>query len=65
MLVEEIAELGTAVFNQPAGHIEEGGVIAAALRETREETGWDVRIDALLGIYIYSAPTASPTTVTA
>lgn len=57
LLVEEIAELGTAVFNQPAGHIEEGeSVIAAALRETLEETGWEVRIEALLGIYIYPAP---------
>ena len=57
LMVEEIAELGTAVINQPAGHIEEGeSVAAAALRETREETGWDVRLDALLGIYIYPAP---------
>ena len=33
------------VFNQPAGHIEEGeSIIAAAQRETLEETGWQVEV---------------------
>ncbi|MEC8409684.1 MAG: NUDIX domain-containing protein, partial [Pseudomonadota bacterium] len=40
------------VYNQPAGHVEVGeGLIAAAIRETYEETGWQVRIEALIGIY--------------
>ncbi|MFY9179504.1 MAG: NUDIX hydrolase [Venatoribacter sp.] len=57
LLVEEIAELGSPVLNQPAGHIEKGEtVIQAALRETLEETGWQVSVEALLGIYIYAAP---------
>jgi len=40
------------VYNQPAGHVEVGeGLIAAAVRETYEETGWQVRIVRLIGIY--------------
>ena len=40
------------VYNQPAGHVDVGeGLIAAAIRETYEETGWQVRIEALIGIY--------------
>ena len=40
------------VYNQPAGHVEVGeGLLAAAVRETYEETGWQVRIERLIGIY--------------
>ena len=40
------------VYNQPAGHVEVGeGLIAAAVRETFEETGWQVRVECLIGIY--------------
>ena len=40
------------VYNQPAGHVEVGeGLIAAAVRETFEETGWRVRVECLIGIY--------------
>ena len=43
---------GSLVYNQPAGHVEVGeGLIAAAVRETYEETGWRVRIERLIGIY--------------
>ena len=40
------------VYNQPAGHVEVGkGLIAAAVRETYEGTGWQVRIERLIGFY--------------
>lgn len=56
LLVEERSD-GKIVFNQPAGHIEEGeAVIDAARRETLEETGWDVEPHAFLGMYRYIAP---------
>ncbi len=36
---------GSCVLNQPAGHLEpDEGLVEAALRETLEETGWDVRL---------------------
>jgi 8-oxo-dGTP pyrophosphatase MutT (NUDIX family) len=56
LLVEEMAA-GRAVFNQPAGHLEaDESLIQAAIRETLEETGWDIEITALTGIYLYTAP---------
>ena len=55
-LVEELAE-GRAVFNQPAGHLEaDESLLQAALRETLEETGWDVELTGVTGIYLYTAP---------
>ncbi|SNR95451.1 NUDIX hydrolase [Pseudomonas segetis] len=56
LLVEEHAE-GRQVFNQPAGHLEANETIGqAALRETLEETGWEVELTAVTGIYLYTAP---------
>ena len=56
LLVEETAD-GRAVFNQPAGHLEaDESLIQAAVRETLEETGWDVKVNAVTGIYLYTAP---------
>ena len=56
LMVEELAQ-GRAVFNQPAGHLEaDESLIQAALRETLEETGWDVELTAVTGIYLYTAP---------
>lgn len=52
LLVEETAIPGRVVLNQPAGHWEAGESLAeAAVRETLEETGWDVRLTGLLGVY--------------
>ncbi|MCU4603230.1 NUDIX hydrolase [Acinetobacter ursingii] len=58
LFVEEHSEGVThTVFNQPAGHVESGEtLIQAAIRETLEETGHTVEIDALLGIYTYTPP---------
>lgn len=56
LLVEEISG-GQVVFNQPAGHVEQDELItAAALRETLEETGWQVELEHFLGLYTYKAP---------
>ena len=56
LMVKEHAD-GKLVYNQPAGHVEYGeSLIAAAIRETREETAWDVSVSALLGIYEYTSP---------
>ncbi|MBE0483418.1 MAG: NUDIX hydrolase [Bacterioplanes sp.] len=56
LMVEEMSD-GRAVFNQPAGHIEAGEtVVAAAIRETLEETGWHVTPTSLLGLYTYTSP---------
>ena len=55
LLVEERDKTsGELVFNQPAGHLEAGeSISAAALRETLEETGWEVELLGLLGIALY------------
>jgi 8-oxo-dGTP pyrophosphatase MutT (NUDIX family) len=56
LMVEEMSN-GARVINQPAGHIEKGeAVIDAAVRETLEETGWEVKPTGLLGLYTYTAP---------
>lgn len=53
LLVYENDE-GRQVYNQPAGHWDEGETIyEAALRETREETGWAVKLNYIIGNYIY------------
>ena len=56
LMVEERAQ-GRLVFNQPAGHLEpDESLVEAALRETREETGWDVRLTGFVGAYQWKAP---------
>jgi 8-oxo-dGTP pyrophosphatase MutT (NUDIX family) len=48
---------GVLVLNQPAGHLEpDESLFEAALRETREETGWDVRLTAFIGAYQWKSP---------
>lgn len=56
LFVDEMAD-GRRVLNQPAGHVDEHeSILDAALRETIEETGWEVEITGLVGIYTYTAP---------
>ncbi|MDB3966775.1 NUDIX hydrolase [Porticoccaceae bacterium] len=48
---------GQQVINQPAGHVEPGeDILQAALRETMEETGWQVTISGFLGFSTHFAP---------
>jgi ADP-ribose pyrophosphatase YjhB (NUDIX family) len=56
LLVEEL-KAGRLVLNQPAGHLEANeNLREAAVRETLEETGWEVELTGLIGIYLYTAP---------
>jgi len=56
LLVEELKG-NRAVLNQPAGHLEpDESLIEAAIRETLEETGYDVELTGVIGIYLYTAP---------
>ena len=55
LCVEERAN-GYLVINQPAGHLEpDESLLEAAIRETREETGWNVRITHVVGAYQWKA----------
>jgi 8-oxo-dGTP pyrophosphatase MutT (NUDIX family) len=57
LCVEEQANGRGLVLNQPAGHLEpDESLTDAALRETLEETGWDVRLTAFIGAYQWKAP---------
>ncbi len=62
MVEERDKTSGKLVFNQPAGHLEQNeSITAAALRETLEETGWEVRLRGILGIALYRAPASGVT----
>lgn len=51
LMVEEEVN-GRLVYNQPAGHLDDGeSLTAAALRETLEETGWTVELRHLIGVH--------------
>jgi 8-oxo-dGTP pyrophosphatase MutT (NUDIX family) len=56
LVVEE--RIGSAlVFNQPAGHVEDGETIPAAIiRETLEETAWQFVPQHLVGFYLWRNP---------
>jgi 8-oxo-dGTP pyrophosphatase MutT (NUDIX family) len=53
LVVEEKAG-GRIVYNQPAGHLEPGeSLTAAVIRETYEETGFSFEPDSVLGLYLW------------
>ena len=55
LIVEEETRAGVRL-NQPAGHLEAGEtLVAAAVRETLEETGHRIAPTALVGIYRWQA----------
>ncbi len=56
LLVEERID-GRVVINQPAGHVEDGeSLLAAVVRETLEETAWHFVPESLLGLYLWRSP---------
>jgi 8-oxo-dGTP pyrophosphatase MutT (NUDIX family) len=56
LLVEERIQ-GRLVLNQPAGHVEDREtLLAAAIREAREETAWTFEPEALVGTYLWRNP---------
>lgn len=56
LMVEEEAE-DRIVYNQPAGHLEQGeSLVEAVVRETHEETGWHIRPTDVVGIHQWTSP---------
>lgn len=56
LLIEEESD-GLIVFNQPAGHLDEGeSLMDAVCRETMEESGWHFTPQAIVGLYQYTSP---------
>lgn len=56
LLVEEWVD-DRAVYNQPAGHLELGeDLLAAVRREVLEETAWEFAPEAVVGIYLHPTP---------
>lgn len=54
LMVEERVH-GRIVVNQPAGHVEAGETLrAAVIREALEETAWWFEPEAVVGIYLWS-----------
>ena len=56
-LVVEEKDADKIVINQPAGHLEDGESLqAAVIRETLEETAWQFTPEAITGIYRWVHP---------
>src|SRR5689334_9855467 len=52
------------VFNQPAGHVEHGeSLLAAVIREVREETAWRFDPESLVGVYLWRSPVSGVATM--
>lgn len=63
LMVEEQVS-GQLLFNQPAGHLEANeSLVEACVREAREETGWEVEPNGIVGWYQYHSNTINVTYV--
>jgi 8-oxo-dGTP pyrophosphatase MutT (NUDIX family) len=63
LVVEELIN-SRLVFNQPAGHVEQGETLmTAVIREVREETAWRFIPKALVGVYLWRSPASGVTTM--
>jgi len=63
LVVEERIK-GRNVFNQPAGHVEDGEtLLEAVVREAQEETAWRFTPLALVGIYLWRHPSSGRATL--
>lgn len=50
---------GRLLLNQPAGHLEPGeSLAAAAVREAREESAYDIALEAIVGVYQWRSPSS-------
>lgn len=60
LMVEERDRQGRLVINQPAGHVEGGeSLVAALIREALEETGFGVEPLFVVGAYLWMTPNGS------
>lgn len=56
LLVQECIN-DQSVYNQPAGHLEDGeSLVTAVIRETLEETGWHFEPESIIGLYRWQHP---------
>jgi 8-oxo-dGTP pyrophosphatase MutT (NUDIX family) len=63
LLVEESINR-RLVFNQPAGHVENGEtLLEAVVREVREETAWLFEPESFLGVYLWRNPASGRSTL--
>jgi len=61
MMIEEFSH-GRLVYNQPAGHLEDGeNLFQAVEREVREETAWGFKPEMAVGLYMHPSPSSDVT----
>lgn len=61
LMIEEYSH-GRLVYNQPAGHLEDGeSLFEAVVREVREESAWGFEPEAAVGFYMHPSPSSNIT----